>query len=327
MWDQNYATAEIHKVFEGVHLGKEQTLLDITQKQKKTKTTDEIRWNNQSSHQRIEEANYRLSKLSVNPSSHKGCVMKIHEELQLHRKKGKKAETLIARWARYPGMNKSPQKRIREWAEEHVKKCSTSLWGDASQNHNVILLQVEGPTPKDGAYSQEAETGGSQVWTTFVEGDMARPCLKQILKKDRWAATAEISASLSAVSGGQIQLSIGFETFANISNQNLKESAENSTRQEQDFPSVQHVPRQTPSWFIEQANQFKTTEMKPENESEHPAGLLPGRLVALTDLVQPSLRCHCQSAMVHNVPSPNYLVEFGKTVQSLHSPNRVPCRL
>lgn len=43
MWDQNYATAEIHKVFEGVHLGKEQTLLDITQKQKKTKTTDEIR--------------------------------------------------------------------------------------------------------------------------------------------------------------------------------------------------------------------------------------------------------------------------------------------
>lgn len=34
-----------------------------------------------------------------------------------------------------------------------------------------------------------------------------------------------------------------------------------------------------------------------------------------------------QSAMVHNVPSPNYLVEFGKTVQSLHSPNRVPCRL
>lgn len=57
---------------------------------KKSKTTDELTWNNQSSHQRIEEANYILSKLSVNPSSHKGCVMKIHEGLQLHSKGEKK---------------------------------------------------------------------------------------------------------------------------------------------------------------------------------------------------------------------------------------------
>lgn len=42
MWDQNYATTEIYKVFEGVHLGQDQTLLDITQKQKKSQTTDEI---------------------------------------------------------------------------------------------------------------------------------------------------------------------------------------------------------------------------------------------------------------------------------------------
>lgn len=60
-------------------------------------------------------------------------------------------------------MNKSSKKKIKEWAKEHVKKCSTSLWGDASQNHNVILLQFEGLTPKDRAYSQEAETGGPQV--------------------------------------------------------------------------------------------------------------------------------------------------------------------
>lgn len=78
-------------------------------------------------------------------------------------KRGKKAETLIARGARYPGVNKSSQKKIKKWAKEHVKKCSTSLWGDASQNHNVILLQVEGLTLRDRAYSQEAETGGSQV--------------------------------------------------------------------------------------------------------------------------------------------------------------------
>lgn len=66
---------------------------------------------------------------------------------------------------------------------------------------------------------------------------MVSPCLAQILKRDRWATVAETSASLSAVTGVWTQLSLDFETFINISKQNLNEPAENLTGQEQDMPA------------------------------------------------------------------------------------------
>lgn len=124
--------------------------------EKKSKTTDEITWNNQAvikglKKQITDWVNYPWT------LHHTGDVLWRYSE------KGGGTKTLIAKWARYPDMNKSSKKKIKEWAKEHVKKCSTSLWGDASQNHNVILLQFEGLTPKDRAYSQEAETGGPQV--------------------------------------------------------------------------------------------------------------------------------------------------------------------
>lgn len=90
----NYTTTRIYRVFvyrvfESVGLGKDQTLWTLPRSSRKVKLDKRNDMKpksfltaNQSYHQRIKEANYRLSQLFVSPSSHKGFVMKMHEELQ-----------------------------------------------------------------------------------------------------------------------------------------------------------------------------------------------------------------------------------------------------